>query len=420
MAAPLVGLLLAASLAATPPQDAKSLVEAGRLPEAQVLLERQAAEGSRDAETYFLLGVIGMQAKEYRKAIGWFRKALVLDPRSPRLRLELGRAFYLAKDYANAELQFQRALAGNLPDPVQANARRFLDRIRREKRWSTSFGVAVAPDTNVNAGSSASETILFGLPFELGPEARMHSGVGLVADSSVEFSPRISDRLRWQIGAAGRRTQYKGARFDETIANGWSGPQWFGKDVEVSAAATWLWRWYGGQVYQRAYGARVQAVLYSGPRTALLVGGTAQRFDYPSFPDQSGPVWSVSTGIARVLDPTTSISLLVNGAAQQARTPDLSNRSAVISLSATHDFKGGFTVTLNPAYVFADYRAPDAFFGIRRHDRSTEFSATILNRRAVIWRFTPTITYTRMRRKSSINLYTSRQDRIEAGLTTSF
>lgn len=253
-------------------EDPKALISEGRFSEAQELLEQRVMAGVHDTETYFLLGRIAVERGDYRKAIHWFRMALVRDPGSPRLRLELGRAFYLAKDYANAELQFQRALAGKLPPPVQANARRFLDGIRRENRWSYTFGIAVAPDTNVNAGSSASETIIFGLPFELGPEARMHSGVGLIANSSIEFSPRLSHRLRWQVGADLRRTDYRGTRFDETIADGWSGPQWFGKDIEVSAAATSLMRWHGGVLYQRALGGRVEVVVYPGPRTAVLLG----------------------------------------------------------------------------------------------------------------------------------------------------
>jgi cytochrome c-type biogenesis protein CcmH/NrfG len=62
------------------------------------LLESQLASGARDTETYFLLGLIEVEKQQYRKAIGWFRLALAREPSSARLRLELGRAFYLARD----------------------------------------------------------------------------------------------------------------------------------------------------------------------------------------------------------------------------------------------------------------------------------------------------------------------------------
>jgi hypothetical protein len=217
-----------------------------------------------------------------------------------------------------------------------------------------------------------------------------------------------------------RRSEYKGTRFDDTIASGWSGPQWFGRSFEIGAEATVLLRWYGARPYQRAIGGRVEAISYHGRKTALLLAIAGQDFDYPTFRAQSGPVWSATAGVVRTLDPTTSVSLLISGARQKARTEDLSNRSILLSLSATHDFHGGFTLTVRPAYAIADYDAPDALFGVTRRDRSKEFNATLLNRRVAIWRFTPTITYSRLRRSSTIGLYDSRQDRMEIGLTSTF
>jgi tetratricopeptide (TPR) repeat protein len=275
--------LVAAGLAAAS-QEPRALIDAGRMGEAQEVLERRLSSGARTTETYFLLGLIAVEQANYRKAIICFRLALVRDPRSARLRLELGRAFYLAKDYANAELQFERALAGDLPPPVQANARRFLDRIRREKRWSYEFTLGLAPDTNINLGSSAKDTIIFGLPFEIGDDAKMRSGIGIAADSSVEFSPRLNDRLRWKTGVAIRRSAYRQSQFDDTIASGWSGPQWIGANFEISAAATTLRRWYGGELYQRAFGGRIQAIWYRGAHTALLLGTASQYFSYRTIP----------------------------------------------------------------------------------------------------------------------------------------
>ena len=241
-----------------------------------------------------------------------------------------------------------------------------------------------------------------------------------VGGASLEFSPRLNDRVSWKTGVAAERSDYKGTRFDDTIINAWSGPRWFGKNVEISAEAIALWRWYGLHVYQRAVGGQLETIVYAGRRTALTTRVALQEFDYPTFKGQSGPVWSLGGAVVRTLDPTTSIALLVGGALQNARTRDLSNRSGSVSLSATHDFRAGFVVTAVSTYTFTDYDAADAFFGIERRDRSRQLRITILNRRASIWRFTPTITYTHLRRKSSINLYDSSQDRLEAGLTITF
>jgi hypothetical protein len=410
-------LLVAAGLAASSPLDkAKSLISAGRFDEARALLQDQPG----NAETHFLLGLIAVDRRDYRAAIAQFRKALAIDPGSARLRLELARAFYLAKDYSNAEFQFERALAGDLPPAVKANARRFLAQVRREKHWSFGFNFGVAPDTNVNAGSSARETIIFGLPFQLGDDAKMRSGIGAIGAASAEFSPVITGHWRWKVGLAAQRREYGRTRFDETIARGWSGPEWLGENIDVSAAATVLVRWYGGRLYQQAVGGRIETIIYRGSHTAIPLGISGQQFDYPTYPAQSGPVWSASAGLVRILDPTTSATILLSGAMQHARARDLSNRSLLASLGVTRDLRGGFTLTVAPTYAISNYEAPDAFSGIVRRDRSTELRVTILNRRAVIWRFTPTITYTHTRRTSTIGLYDLAQDRVECGLTTQF
>src|SRR5260221_9880452 len=111
----LVPLVAAGVAVATP--DPRALIDVGRFGEAKELLERQFASGTRDTETCFLLGLVAVEQRDYRKAISWFRLALVRDPRSARLRLQLGRAFYLANDYSNPALQFKRALAGGFAPP---------------------------------------------------------------------------------------------------------------------------------------------------------------------------------------------------------------------------------------------------------------------------------------------------------------
>lgn len=415
-----VFILASPKMVAAQVVNPKSLIAEGRLAEAEQALDAQIRTGSASTEAHFLLGLIALERRAYRRAIDQFRMALVQEPGSARLRLELGRAFYLAKDYRNAAFQFERALAGHLPAPVEANVRRFLDRIRRERRWTYDLTLGIAPDTNINAGSSSSETVLFGLPFQLGSDARRKSGVGVVVGGAAEFSPRISDRLQWTFAVDARRRDYSGSSFDDTIVSASSGPQWTGEKVEIAIAGTALWRWYGTQLYQRAGGARAQATIYSGQKTGFTLGVAAQQFDYPTFHAQSGPVWSLSAGMLRVLNPTTIAVLRVAASRQDARTRDLSNRSLILLASATHDFRGGFSVSLMPSYSISNYNAPDAFFGVTRKDRAKELQITLLNRRAIIWRFTPTITYTHLRRSSTIDLYRSRQDRLELGFTSNF
>src|SRR4051794_9099095 len=194
-------------------ETAKSLMLGGRRTEAMSLLEGLAEEQPASNDVAFLLGLLEIDGAKYRDAIGHFRSILVREPTALRVRLELARALYLSHDYENAFRQFQFARAGKLPPGVGASIDRFVAAIRRKKNWSYNLNFAVAPDTNINNGTSSREAIIFGLPFQLGDQTRKRSGIGLAAAASGEFAPRLTEQIRLRIGSAIERREYKGTTF---------------------------------------------------------------------------------------------------------------------------------------------------------------------------------------------------------------
>ena len=88
------------------------------------------------------------------EAIAAFRAILVDRPELVRVRLELAHAFFLKEEDSLARRHFEQVLAGTPPPAVAANIRRFLDIMRARRRWEAHFGLAVAPDSNLNAASA--------------------------------------------------------------------------------------------------------------------------------------------------------------------------------------------------------------------------------------------------------------------------
>ena len=132
----MIGLfVLAAASAAVPAQKADPLVVAEimigqkRFEDARGILEvlvRQPAQlRARENQVQFLLGILDIEDKDYDSAIAHFHRILVHDPGQVRVRLELGRAYFLKKDYIDAQRQFQFARAGHLPPVVKGNVDRF-------------------------------------------------------------------------------------------------------------------------------------------------------------------------------------------------------------------------------------------------------------------------------------------------------
>ena len=88
---------------------------------------------------------------------------LVGRPSLLRVRLELGRAFFLKGEDRLARRHFEQVLAGKPPAAVALNVNRFLNQIRARKRWSVRVGAALAPDSNIGAGSD--ERTIYRSPF---------------------------------------------------------------------------------------------------------------------------------------------------------------------------------------------------------------------------------------------------------------
>ena len=143
------------------------------------------------------------EKQDFTGAIFWFRQLLAENPSAVAVRLELARAFYLAKDYDNAERQIRFVMASDLSPSVTREMDQFLYKIRMERGWSYNLSVAAAPDTNLNAGPSIRNVEIFGLPFQLSDNARRQSGVGasIVHSLPLLLARRLASRSPVRSGS---------------------------------------------------------------------------------------------------------------------------------------------------------------------------------------------------------------------------
>ncbi len=400
-------------------QAAQLLIQANRLPEARKVLADLEKRTPNDSEVQFLLGLLAVQDKDYDQAVRRFRTILAREPNAVRVRLELGRAFFLKKDWDNAERQFRFARAGNLPPAAKANVDQYLYAIRELRRWTFNFAIAAAPDTNLNAGPSTTTVDIFGLPFQLSPDARRQSGVGVSLDAGGEWSAPISERTRLRLGAQFHRTDYPGSEFDDMTVAAYAGPRFIRKRWEISPLFTGFRRWYGGQFYNEGVGGSLQAIVYPTRRLGLSVTVGGQQVTY-ALKDQSGPSASGSLSFFYTLTPDSVLSGGVSVARQGANLAAYANTATQVSLGYNRDLPMGFTVSVQPSYVWLDYEAPLAAFGVSRRDRQWSLGLTVLNRRIDVLGFTPRLAYTYTHNASDISLYRYERGRAEVGLTRVF
>jgi hypothetical protein len=316
--------------------------------------------------------------------------------------------------------QFQFALAGNPPPEVAANINKYMAAIRDAKSLSYNFGIALAPDTNLNTGSSAREVALFGLPFDLSEEARQRSGVGIAVEAGAEWAPRIGRGKRLRLGVSGQRREYSGSSFDDMTGAAYAGPRWVSGKWDLSLLGTAYKRWYGARPYNQAAGGRLEATYYFTPRLGLSAAVAAQWVRYRRARERDGRLISFNATAFHAITSSSAVTLKAGVGRQEARIAPYANWSGFVAAGYFRDLPKGFSVYVEPSFSLARYDEALLGFGKRRSDNSQSVLITLLNRHVVFARFTPRISYTFTRQRSALALYRFQRSRLEIGLTTIF
>ncbi len=399
---------------------AEQMIAAGRLDEARAKLAELEQIRPRDSQTQFLLALLDRQDKDYESAIKRFHRILVDEPNAVRVRLELGRTFFESGDYANAERQFRFARAGKLPPTVLKNVDNYLFAIRGRKTFTFGFSLALAPDTNLNAGPATDTVSLYGLPFQLSQNAKANSGIGVVLDGSAEWAPRLSKTLKFRVGTQLHRAQYRRTDFDDMTLGLYAGPRLNLRRWEFNLLGNVGRRWYGDRVYTNMAGGSVDATYFLNTRMGLGAAVNLVHLQYAANPDQSGYGGNVAFNYFYIPTPASFVRATVQFGRLGARIPPYSNHSYQFGMAYVREIAGGITVGLSPSYTRIGYDAPLAAFNATRVDHQYSGQITLLNRRIDIHGLTPRISYTYTRNDSSISLYKFSRSRVEIGVTSAF
>jgi tetratricopeptide (TPR) repeat protein len=401
-------------------QAVQLLINNNRMVDAKRLLDHDLISQPDDSELLFLRAMVAVAEKDYDTAISLFRRILVHEPEAERVRLELARAFFLKGDYDNADRQFRFARAGDIDDTVKANIDHFLSAINHLREWTVNFSLALAPDTNQNAATSASQINIYGLPFALDKNARRQSGIGVAGDIGGEWSPLLSDDLKARVGADLSRTDYSGGQFDDMTLSGYAGPQFLFQNWDVSVLGTGFQRWYANQDYLSGFGGKIAADY--GITSDLLIGASfgAQALTDDFIPDQSGPLYSTQLTGTYVLSPSSLFQLQLGFNRQNAQTGAYSYSGVWFGGSYSQDLPFGFSAGFQPSYFITRYDDELIAFGKTRADNALVLAFTVLNRRFDYHGFTPRFSYVFTEQHSNIPIYSFTRSQFQIGLTSLF
>ncbi|MDZ7827317.1 MAG: tetratricopeptide repeat protein [Gammaproteobacteria bacterium] len=151
----------------------------------------------------FAYGLAALESGHYPEAIFALERVMLARPDQLRVRLELGRAHFLAGNYRAAQTEFARVLSQDPPAGVRANIDRFMSRIetaQRSQRRDLGAWVdaRLGSDSNINS-ATASEQI--------------NTPIGQF--DLVRDGQEIEDEyVRWEVGGQWREPLTKDSGLD--------------------------------------------------------------------------------------------------------------------------------------------------------------------------------------------------------------
>ena len=352
------------------------------------------------------------------EAIAIFHAILVRRPGLPRVHLEIARAFFLKREDSLARRHFDIVLAGKPPPPVVANIQTFLDIMRQRRAWTAYFGMALAPDSNVNAASTERTILLdtpFGrLPFTRGDETAPKSGIGISVWGGGEYQYPLGDpgtgsgasRWRLRAGANASRREYRGGEFDRMNLSAHLGPRWLvGRTTEFSLLATAGREWNAGEPRSDRQGLRLETVHRPDRRLQLRGSYDWSKRDCRGCDWLDGPVHTASFDSFWALMPILRADIGANW--QRTRADVESWRSTAFGayVGATLSLPWGFTVGARATIRRTDYEgAGFAHLTIDREpraDRDRTLTASVFNRAITVAGFSPRIAVNQHRRRTN-------------------
>lgn len=205
------GLILGAAMllppmAAAAPDSLATIKELLSQQQYQRAYEQASAAEERyegDPEFDFAYGLAALESGHYPEAIFALERVMLARPDQLRVRLELGRAHFLAGNYRAAQTEFARVLSQDPPAGVRANIERFMSRIeaaQRSQRRDLGAWVdaRLGSDSNINS-ATASEQI--------------NTPIGQF--DLVRDGREIEDEyVRWEIGGQWREPLTKDSGLD--------------------------------------------------------------------------------------------------------------------------------------------------------------------------------------------------------------
>ena len=378
--------LVATSALASPAQDIRQLIEAGKPREADTLAQQLMTENAGEPEFDFWLGLARIEASKPGEAVFALERVLIAKPAHHRARLELARAHFMLGDLSAARAEFETVLAQDPPANVRTRIGTFLQQIsdlsrRARFRLGGSASIAAGYDTNVNSATEANELVIpaFNVPLRLSDDGREQEDGFRELAASAHGQYLVNRQRAWFGGLSiNNRDNFSTDSFDTTQFAVSAG-------AALTTASTATWRFPLGWQRLQADGSTVRDLTTAGVSwqrniTAGGVSGSLQAgfMDYPDQPSRDARMALAGWGWSYRGDSGGGVTAGIYGGAERAvRDTGKHNGRDYVILRA--DGRTLLTptlhATLGAVVQQTEHTAPDVVFAVTRRDTFYQLSA---------------------------------------------
>ena len=393
-------------------------------------LAPQVAATATDPEKQrvFLQSLELIEAGEYDAAIRLLRAMLRDDPGLHRVRLELARVYFLAKEWERARREFFTVLSADIPEQVRANIIAFLRAIDARRGWDWGLHFALLPGAGLSR-RYRSDTVTLeigGQELEFDIDRPDPPDFGVEYGGYVEFretlakggedEPRITGGLRASLAAQ----DFEGSDFDDHRLR-LEAPLTFSfleRTVQIGPVGSY--RWLGGDPYETEVGVQAQLTDRSVENWTLVLSGAASRIDNLDDEARDGTRYEVSAGAFRSIGGTT-----IAGASLGARRLDAaegfeSYDEYRVALLLSSDLGYGLTGTFRPSFSWLQFDDTAPLFPKPRRDWAASAFLQLTKADFTLLGFSPFVSYEFAYHQSNIELHRYTDHIVRIGFTKAF
>lgn len=380
-------------------------------------------------EDAFHEGLRALAARDAGTAIRIFRSILAQDPDLPRVRLELARAYFLAREWERSRREFFAVLSGDVPETVKANVIKFLRAIdaRRGFDWNLSVSVSASPQATRRFDTDTILVNFLGtpVPFEIQRDDSGQYGVDVAGSAEYrhEFPALSSDKVRVTglLQAFFDVFEGNGGAADDYLIGSGLGLRGAWPQTTLSGLGVVSIREFGGQRFQDRYEFHGIAEWRGRSGLSLFASGAAGFVDDHLAETRDGRTARLRGGVAKSLGGRSILGLALNGEEFDAEEGFESYLTLGAEMFGSTDLGAGVDAFARVFFLKQDYDARNPLHFERRKEEEYGFDLEVSKADIFLLdHFTPFVRVGFSRRNSSIDAFSYNEYRFNVGIRKTF